>query len=87
MLGPTNVVLTANQGIGRYYMVAHSYSNGQGVTFDNMTTTAILEYEGISITSVPPMPNIPFYDDTHSVTSFVDGLKILASQDHIVFIL
>jgi laccase len=86
MLGPTYVLLTIDQVIGRYYMVSRAYSSGKGVVFDNTTTTSILEYEGSYITSVPSMPNIPFYNNTQNVTSFVDGLRSLASQEHPVFV-
>eukprot|EP00253_Pinus_taeda_P017829 PITA_17829 len=89
MLGPgqtTDILLTANQGTGRYYMAARAYSSGQGVPFDNTTTTAILEYEGSSKTSTPVMPNLPFYNDTNSATSFANGLRSLGSHDHPVFV-
>eukprot|EP00253_Pinus_taeda_P023741 PITA_23741 len=89
MLGPgqtTDVLLVANQRIGTYYMAARAYSSGQGVPFDNTTTTAILEYEGGSTTSTPVMPNLPFYNDTQTVTSFADRLRSLASQDHPVLV-
>ena len=55
MLGPgqtTDVLITANQGTGRYYMAARAYSSGQGVPFDNTTTVAILEYKGSSSSHV-----------------------------------
>jgi len=89
MLGPgqtTDVLLVADQGIGRYYMAARAYSSGQGVPFDNTTTTAILEYEGSSTTSTPTMPSLPFYNDTKTVTTFADGLRSLGSHDHPVFV-
>jgi len=89
MLGPgqtTDILLTANQATGRYYMAARAYSSGQGVPFDNTTTTAILEYEGSSKTSTPVMPNLPFYNDTNSATSFANGLRSLGSHDHPVFV-
>nr|AFV52377.1 laccase [Picea abies] len=90
MLGPgqtTDVLVTADQSIGRYYMAARAYSSGQGVPFDNTTTVAILEYEGSSsTTSNPNMPNLPFYNDTQSATSFANGLRSLASNDHPVFV-
>ena len=90
MLGPgqtTDVLLTADQATGRYYMAARAYSSGQGVPFDNTTTVAILEYKGSSgSTSGATMPNLPFYNDTQTVTSFADGLRSLASQDHPVFV-
>eukprot|EP00253_Pinus_taeda_P000959 PITA_00959 len=89
MLGPgqtTDILVTANQPTGRYYMAARAYSSGQGVPFDNTTATAILEYEGSSPTSAPTMPNLPFYNDTKAVTSFANGLRSLASPDHPIFV-
>jgi len=89
MLGPgqtTDILVTTNQATGRYYMAARAYSSGQGVPFDNTTTTAILEYEGSSTTSAPTMPNLPFYNDTKTVTTFADRLRSLNSRDHPVFV-
>ncbi|GAB2282684.1 hypothetical protein Dimus_017222 [Dionaea muscipula] len=42
----TDILLTANQSIGSYYMAARPYISNPAVIFDNTTTTAILEYEG-----------------------------------------
>ena len=47
MIGPgqtTNVLVTANQAPGHYYMAATAYDSAQNVAYDNTTTTAILEY-------------------------------------------
>nr|AFV52378.1 laccase [Picea abies] len=90
MLGPgqtTDVLITADQATGRYYMAARAYSSGQGVPFDNTTTVAILEYKGSSSSkSTPTMPSLPFYNDTKTATKFANGLKSLASNDHPVFV-
>eukprot|EP00253_Pinus_taeda_P000989 PITA_00989 len=90
MLGPgqtTDVLVTADQTTGRYYMAARAYSSGQGVPFDNTTTVAILEYKGSSSsTSVPTVPNLPAYNDTQTATRFANGLRSLASHDHPVFV-
>ena len=85
MLGPgqtTDVLLVADQGIGRYYMAARAYSSGQGVPFDNTTTTAILEYVGGQNSRRPILPRLPFYNDTATVTRFNSGLRSLASPEH-----
>lgn len=86
MLGPgqtTDVLVTADQSIGSYYMAARAYSSGQGVAFDNTTTTAILEYVGVNSTSSSPqMPDLPFFNDTKSMTQFNAALRSLASPQH-----
>lgn len=90
MLGPgktTDVLVTADQSIGSYYMVARAYSSGKGVPSDNTTTTAILEYVGVNSTSSSPqMPNLPFFKDTKSITQFNVALRSLASPQHPVSI-
>jgi laccase len=90
MLGPgqtTDVLVTANQATGRYYMAALAYSSGQEVPFDNTTTVSLLEYKGSSgSTSVPTMPNLPFYKDTQTATRLANALRSLASNDHPVFV-
>ncbi|KAH9311406.1 hypothetical protein KI387_026441, partial [Taxus chinensis] len=88
MVGPgqtTDVILIANQPIGKYYMAARAYASAQGVPFDNTTTTAILQYEGIDLLTYfksPAMPNLPAYNDTAAETKFSCGLRSLASVDH-----
>ncbi|XP_047311688.1 laccase-3-like [Impatiens glandulifera] len=77
MLGPgqtTNVLLTANQAPGQYYMAARAYATAQNAPFDNTTTTAILEYKssgkGTASNSRPLLPRLPAYNDTATVTAF-----------------
>ncbi|XP_073057731.1 laccase-3 [Primulina eburnea] len=87
MLGPgqtTNVLLTANQPSGHYYMTASPYHSAQNAPFDNTTATAILEYESASCTSKgvaaskPLMPIIPAYNDTATVTAYTSRIRNLA---------
>ncbi|KAK2982751.1 hypothetical protein RJ640_025167, partial [Escallonia rubra] len=82
MLGPgqtTNVLLTADQSPGRYYMAASPYHTAQNAAFDNTTTTAILEYESApcssGFSSKPTLPRLPAYNDTATVTAFTNQLK------------
>uniref|UniRef100_A0A3Q7JNS1 Plastocyanin-like domain-containing protein n=1 Tax=Solanum lycopersicum TaxID=4081 RepID=A0A3Q7JNS1_SOLLC len=57
----TNVILTANQSPGRYYMAARAYATIRNGQFDNTTTTAILEYTNLysGANSRPLLPQLP----------------------------
>eukprot|EP00253_Pinus_taeda_P021839 PITA_21839 len=77
-----DVLVTANQPVGRYYMAARAYSTQQSGFFDNTTTTAILEYLGHQLSTPPILPVLPFYNDTATVTRFGSGLRSLASKEH-----
>ncbi|KAJ4966339.1 hypothetical protein NE237_018188 [Protea cynaroides] len=70
---PKYAFLEANQFPNHYYMAARVYSSGQGVAFDNTTTTAILQFSGgYTPSSFPPLPYFPFYNNT----------AFLASKEH-----
>ncbi|MFS7937119.1 putative laccase [Helianthus anomalus] len=93
MLGPgqtTDILMQANQAPARYYIAARAYASGQGVPFDNTTTTAVLEYK--TATSKPIMPPLPAYNDTATVTAFTTRFKSLRIApvptvlDHSLFI-
>ncbi|XP_057772516.1 laccase-3-like [Salvia miltiorrhiza] len=82
MVGPgqtTNVLLTADQPAGRYYMAARAYHSAQNAAFDNTTTTAILEYTK-GATSRPLLPALPRYNDTNTVTAYTSRLRSLAPE-------
>ncbi|XP_048504124.1 laccase-3 [Beta vulgaris subsp. vulgaris] len=70
----TNVLVTANQPQGRYYMAATAYASAPGVAFDNTTTTAILEYNSCKSKKGSPMkpilPQLPAWNDTNTANSF-----------------
>lgn len=77
MVGPgqtTNVLLKADQQPGRYYMAAHAY-NSANVTFDNTTTTAILEYKSAQKSSKPIFPQLPGFNDTNTAAAFTAQVK------------
>ncbi|KAJ0789000.1 putative laccase [Helianthus annuus] len=93
MLGPgqtTDILMQADQAPARYYIAARAYASGQGVPFDNTTTTALLEYK--TATSKPIMPPLPAYNDTATVTAFTTRFKSLQIApvptvlDHSLFI-
>ncbi|KAL1202049.1 Laccase-3 [Cardamine amara subsp. amara] len=80
MLGPgqtTNVLITANQRPGRYYIAARAY-NSANAPFDNTTTTAILEYTNAPSGRgqiAPVFPVLPGFNDTATATAFVNRLR------------
>ncbi|XP_004500522.2 laccase-12-like [Cicer arietinum] len=79
MLGPgqtTDVLITANQPISRYYIAASAYQSAQNAAFDNTTTTAILQYYNSTKTK-PIMPSLPSFNDTNTVTKFSKRFKSL----------
>ncbi|KAI6691179.1 hypothetical protein NL676_028007 [Syzygium grande] len=90
MLSPgstIDVLFTANNTPGRYYMAAHRYSSeSTDVTnFDHVVTTAIIQYSGkYSLDSSPIFPNrsLPSYFDYDAADSFTFMLRSLASEDH-----
>ncbi|KAF7152622.1 hypothetical protein RHSIM_Rhsim01G0241000 [Rhododendron simsii] len=86
MLGPgqtTNVLLTADQTPGRYYMAARAYATAQNAPFDNTTTTAILEYQSANrgVPSRPILPRLPAFNDTATVTAFSAQFRSLGKVD------
>ncbi|KAH7836885.1 hypothetical protein Vadar_006971 [Vaccinium darrowii] len=89
MLGPgqtTNVLLTADQPPGYYYMAARAYVSAQNVPFDNTTTTAVLEYistpckSNQGFPSIPIVPLLPAYNDTATVTTFLSQFRSLSTS-------
>lgn len=72
----TNVLLTADQVPGSYYLAARPYI-APFVTMDNTTTTAIIVYATAS--SAPLLPSLPAFNDTPSAASFSTSLRSLAS--------
>ncbi|XP_057851524.2 laccase-12 [Cryptomeria japonica] len=78
----TDVLLTANQPVGRYYIAASVYTTQPVGYFDNTTTTAIINYEGSKSSATPILPQLPVYNDTATVTVFSRALRSLASPEH-----
>lgn len=75
-----DLLLEANQPLGRYYMAAKAYNSAARVSFDNTTTTAIITYKGTNTSSPPVLPNLPFFNDTNASVSFTGSLRGRASS-------
>ncbi|XP_021720968.1 laccase-3-like [Chenopodium quinoa] len=87
MIGPgqtTNVLVTANQPPGHYYMAATAYSSAPNVAYDNTTTTAILEYKSAACKSKtgspmrPILPQLPAWNDTNTANAFKAQFRSLS---------
>uniref|UniRef100_A0A7N0SXQ3 Laccase n=1 Tax=Kalanchoe fedtschenkoi TaxID=63787 RepID=A0A7N0SXQ3_KALFE len=88
-----DALIHTNQKPGRYYMAARAYSSGN-VSFDNTTTTAIIQYRSGHSTEncnetvtdsdgpAPLLPQLPDYNDTRAFLYFVQSLRSLASHEH-----
>ncbi|KAH6837194.1 laccase 3 [Perilla frutescens var. hirtella] len=85
MVGPgqtTNVLLTADQPAGRYYMATRAYATAQNAAFDNTTATAILEYYNSAMKHPRPLlPTLPRFNDTNTVTAYTSQIKSLPSKN------
>ncbi|KAK4581980.1 hypothetical protein RGQ29_025222 [Quercus rubra] len=77
----TDVLVTADQPVGSYYMAATPYASAANVSFDNTTTRGIIVYEG-STSANPLMPVLPASDDTLTAHKFYSNLTGLAGGPH-----
>ncbi|THG17170.1 hypothetical protein TEA_005880 [Camellia sinensis var. sinensis] len=81
-----NVLVTANQPLGHYYMATRQYDSvDPSYTDYNKTNTAtILEYKGnYTPPSYPIFPsNLPTFQDFIAADNFLHQLRSLASHDH-----
>ncbi|KAL4651684.1 hypothetical protein ACB092_01G178700 [Castanea dentata] len=81
-----DMLVTANQPLGRYYMAARQYDSARyDVTdYDKTNTTAILEYRGNYTPSADPIfpSTLPTYEDFVPALSFTSRLRSLANHDH-----
>lgn len=77
-----DILVTANQPLGRYYMAAGKYDSVIG----NLKShpTAVLEYKGRHNPSLNPIfpSSLPNYKEFNSAINFTNRLRSLASQDH-----
>jgi laccase len=81
-----DVLLTANQSLGLYYMAARHYSSNDPsiTTFDYVNTTAVVQYRGnYTIPSSPEFPStLPFYLDFIAALNFTNRIRSLANKDY-----
>ncbi|KAK2971723.1 hypothetical protein RJ640_004017 [Escallonia rubra] len=80
MLGPgqtLNVLVTADQKIGRYSMGMGPYMSARNIPFQNITSVAYFQYLGAIPNSVALPAPLPSFNDNLAVKTVMDGLKSL----------
>lgn len=78
MLGPgqtLNVLVTANQPIGRYSMAVGPYMSAQNVPFQNISSVAYFQYLGATPNTVPLPAVLPSFNNNLAVKTVMDGLR------------
>eukprot|EP00249_Psilotum_nudum_P011141 c22986_g4_i1 orf=178-1710(+) len=79
----TDVLLTTDQSVGRYYMGISPYMFAN-VSINTVLGLAVLKYTGSSDTSSIPMPNLPGRNDSNAQMKFLNQLRSLSTPDAIV---
>uniref|UniRef100_A0A5B7AIK0 Laccase n=1 Tax=Davidia involucrata TaxID=16924 RepID=A0A5B7AIK0_DAVIN len=81
-----DVLLVANQSLGRYYMATRQYDSvkEEEQDFDKQNVTAILEYRGNYTPPANPIfpSTLPSFMDFMAADRFLARLRSLASPDH-----
>lgn len=80
MLGPgqtVNVLVTADQPIGKYSMAMGPYMSAQGVSFQNISAIAYFQYLGAQPNCLALPATLPRFNDNLAVKTVMDGLRSL----------
>ncbi|PIA34793.1 hypothetical protein AQUCO_03700220v1 [Aquilegia coerulea] len=80
MLSPgqtINVLVTANQPIGKYSMAMGPYMSAKNVSFQNISAIAYFQYIGCTTNSLALEAQLPCFNDNLAVKTIMDGLRSL----------
>ncbi|KAE8720562.1 Laccase-8 [Hibiscus syriacus] len=78
-----DVLLTADQPMGSYYMAARAYASAFGIIpFDTTTTRGVIVYDGAPSSTTPLMPVLPAFNDTPTAHKFYSNLTSLVGGPH-----
>lgn len=80
MLGPgqtLNVLVSANQSVGKYSMAVAPYKSGKIVNYQNISAIASFNYMGAAPDSLYVAAKLPKLDDKLAVKTVMDGLRSL----------
>ncbi|XP_073274449.1 laccase-4-like [Primulina huaijiensis] len=78
----TNVLVAADQGVGRYMVAASTFMDTAIVAVDNMTATATLHYSGTQASSPTTLSTLPARNATPVANSFTNSLRSLNSNKY-----
>ncbi|XP_055808146.1 laccase-4-like [Solanum dulcamara] len=77
----TNVIVTADQGSGKYMVAASPFMDAP-IAVDNATATATLHYSGTLASSTTTLTNTPPKNATPVANNFIDSLRSLNSNKY-----
>ncbi|TYH95801.1 hypothetical protein ES332_A12G132000v1 [Gossypium tomentosum] len=80
MLGPgqtMNVLVTANQPIGKYSIAMGPYMSAQNISFQNISAIAYFQYLGAVPNSISLPAKLPSFNDNLAAKTVMDGLRSL----------
>ncbi|PHU05323.1 Laccase-22 [Capsicum chinense] len=77
----TNVIVTADQGFGKYMVVASTFMDSP-IAIDNVTVTATLHYSGTLASFPTTLTRTPPQNATSVANNFIDSLRSLNSKKH-----
>lgn len=78
----TNVLVAADQGIGKYMVAASTFMDTPIVAVDNMAATATLHYSGTQASSPTTFATPPARNATPVANSFTNSLRSLNSNKY-----
>ncbi|KAJ8900640.1 hypothetical protein K2173_025417 [Erythroxylum novogranatense] len=84
MLGPgqtINVLVTADQPVGKYSMAMGPYMSAQGVPFQNISAVGYFQYLGAVTNSLPSPAPLPRFNNNLAVQTIMSGLKGLNTSN------
>ncbi|CDY61729.1 BnaA04g27180D [Brassica napus] len=76
-----NVLLAADQAIGRYSIAMGPYESAKNVKFQHTSAIASLRYFGAFPNSVASPAKLPVFNDNIAVKTVMDGLRSLKTVD------
>lgn len=76
-----NVLVTADQAIGRYSIAMGPYESAKNVKFQNTSAIANFQYFGALPNSVTLPAKLPVFNDNIAVKTVMDGLRSLNAVD------
>ncbi|XP_039064425.1 laccase-7-like [Hibiscus syriacus] len=78
-----DVLLTADQPMGSYYMAARAYVTAFNIgQFDSTTTRGVIVYDCAPSSITPLMPVLPAFNDTPTAHKFYSNLTSLVGGPH-----
>lgn len=76
-----NILVTADQAVGRYSIAMGPYESAKNVKFQNTSAIANFQYIGALPNSVTVPAKLPIFNDNIAVKTIMDGIRSLNAVD------